>query len=78
MKIPTTNTSLKPESSFGLGNILGLIFILIGILLILSLQNFNFPIELGIFKTFLQYGAALGSILYGLLTLFKKKETTSI
>jgi len=68
MKIPKS-------SSFGIGNILGIIFVLIGILLVLSLQNFNLPVDLGNFDIILQYGAALGSILGGLSLLFKKKES---
>jgi len=74
MKIPKTATPAA-ENSFGLRNILGLIFILVGILLILSLMNYNLPISLGNFKVTLQYGAAIGSILGGLSMLFKKKET---
>jgi len=65
----------KSNSGFGLGNILGLIFVLIGILLVLNLQNFNLPIDLGNFSTILQYGAAAGSILGGLSMLFKKHES---
>ena len=76
MRIPKS-TNLSPGSSFGLGNILGLFFILIGILLILSLMNYNLPIDLGNFKIILQYGSALGSILGGLSMLFKQKETIS-
>ena len=76
MKVPKT-TNLSSGSSFGLGNILGLIFVLIGILLVLSLMNYNLPIDLGNSKAILQYGAALGSILGGLSMLFKKKETIS-
>ncbi len=75
MKVPKTN--LSPESGFGLGSILGIIFILIGILLILSLMNFNLPIDLAGFEAILQYGAAIGSIFGGLSMLFKKKETIS-
>ena len=66
----------KTSSSFGLGNILGLIFVLIGILLVLNLQNFNLPIDLSNFNIILQYGAAAGSILGGISMLFKKKEST--
>jgi len=69
MKIP------KAGNGFGLGKILGIIFLLIGILLIISLQNFNLPIDLGNFSVILQYGAALGSILGGLAMLFNKKES---
>ena len=75
MKVPKA-TDLRSGSGFGLGNIIGLIFVLVGILLILSLID-NLPIDLGNFKGILQYGAALGSILGGLSMLFKKKETIS-
>jgi len=68
MKVPKA-------TGFGIGNILGLIFLLIGILLIISLQNFNLPIDLGNFEIILQYGAALGSILGGLSMLSKKHES---
>lgn len=71
MKIP------KASSGFGMGNILGLLFILIGILLILNLMDFNLPVDLGNASTVLQYGAALGSLLGGLSMLFKKKETVT-
>ena len=71
MKVPNS-------SSFGIGNILGLIFVLTGILLILTLMDFNLPIDLGNASTVLQYGAGLGSILGGLSMLFKKKTTTTV
>jgi len=70
MKIP------KAKSSFGLGNILGLIFILGGIILILSLIGFNLPVDLKGINIALQYVAAVGSILGGVSMLFKKRETT--
>lgn len=73
MKVP----KVSKGNGFGIGNILGLIFVLIGILLILSLMNYNLPIKLGNISTILQYGAALGSILGGLSMLFKKKETAA-
>ena len=76
IKIPKTAVS-KQESSFGIGTIMGFLFLLIGILLILSLLNFNLPIKLENFNTILQYGAAIGSILGGLSMLFKKKESIS-
>jgi len=68
MKVPKS-------SGFGIGNILGLIFVLIGILLVLSVLNFDLPIDLGNFNIILQYGAALGSILGGLSMLSKKHES---
>ncbi|MBW2976574.1 hypothetical protein KY347_03960 [Candidatus Woesearchaeota archaeon] len=75
MKLPK---AAKPvgsgESGFGLGNILGIIFLLIGVLLILSLMNFNLPVNLGSISTFLQYGAGVGSILGGFSMLIKRKE----
>jgi hypothetical protein len=73
IKVPKANESLGSESDFGVGNILGLIFLLIGILLILALTDFNLPINLGGIEIILSYGAALGSILGGLSMLFKKK-----
>lgn len=69
MKIP------KASSGFGAGHILGLAFVLVGILLLLSLTGYNLPINLDNASTVLQYGAALGSVLGGLSMLFKKKET---
>jgi uncharacterized membrane protein YesL len=74
MQIPKANKIPSSGSGFGLGNILGLIFLLIGILLVLSLTNLG-PVDLSGFSTILQYGAALGSILGGIAMLFKKKET---
>ncbi|MFH0868240.1 MAG: hypothetical protein V1831_02920 [Candidatus Woesearchaeota archaeon] len=74
MKIPKV-ANAGAGSSFGLGNILGLIFVLAGVLLILSLTG-NLPIDLGNSQTILQYGAALGSILGGLSMIFRKKEIT--
>ena len=65
----------KQGSSFGIGNILGLIFVLIGIVLVLALSGYNLPVDLGNAKTALEYGAAIGSILGGLSMLFKRKET---
>ena len=74
MKIPKTSPELVQESSsFGFASILGLIFVLTGILLVLVLMDFNLPIDFGNFKTVLQYGAAIGSIIGGLSMLFKKK-----
>ena len=66
---------IPKSSGFGIGNIIGLLFVLIGILLVLTLLNFNLQI-LGNINIILQYGAALGSILGGLSMLFKKKEST--
>jgi len=70
MKVP----KISGGSGFGLGNILGLIFILVGVLLVLSLLNYDLPIDLRNIETVLQYGAAIGSILGGMSMLFKKKE----
>ena len=71
MKVP------KSSSGFGIGNILGLIFVLVGTLLVLNLTKVNLPIGLENMSVPLQYGAALGSILGGISMLFKKKETVS-
>ena len=68
MKVPKSR-------GFGIGKTLGLIFLIIGILLIISLQNFDLPVDLGNFNIILQYGAALGSILGGLSMLSKKHES---
>lgn len=65
----------QKSSGFGISNLLGLAFILIGILLILLLLGINLPIELRDFELYLQYGAAIGSILGGLTLLFKKHES---
>ena len=63
----------KPGSSgFGIGNILGLIFLIIGILLIAVLIKIDLPIDLSSIKIILEYGAAVGSILGGISMLFKK------
>lgn len=72
MKIP------KASSGFGIGNILGLFFVLIGILLALNLLDVNLPINLESFNIFLQYGAAFGSIFGGLSMLFKRKTEKTI
>lgn len=75
MDIPKVKSD---SGGFGLGNILGLIFVLMGILLVLNLMNFNLPvISLDSVNIILQYGAAAGSILGGLSMLFKKKENAS-
>lgn len=66
----------KPGSSgFGMANILGLIFLIIGILLIVVLAGIDLPIDLIGIETILEYGAAIGSILGGLMMLFKKHES---
>tara|TARA_Y100000031_G_C8142439_1_gene348272 strand:- start:708 stop:929 length:222 start_codon:yes stop_codon:yes gene_type:complete len=70
MKVP----KIKSTSGFGLGNILGLIFVLIGILLALILMGYDLPIDTRD-TTIFQWGAVTGSILGGLAMLFKKKET---
>jgi len=70
MKVPNI------ASGFGMGNILGLLFVLLGILLVLNLMNVSLPVDLKNFSSILQYGAALGSILGGIAMLFKKKEVT--
>ena len=73
MKIPKVTD--KPGSSgFGIGNILGLIFLIIGILLIVVLIKIDLPIDLSGIETILEYGAAVGSVLGGIAMLFKKHE----
>ena len=74
MKLPKVTD--KPGSSgFGIGNILGLIFLIIGILLIAVLTEINLPINLSGIEGILEYGAAIGSILVGIKMLFKKHES---
>ena len=66
----------KPGSSgFGIANILGLIFLIIGILLIVILTGIDILIDLSGIETILEYGAAIGSILGGIAMLFKKHES---
>ena len=66
----------KPGSSgFGIGNILGLIFLIIGILLIAVLTEIDLPMDLSGIEGILEYGAAIGSILVGIKMLFKKHES---
>lgn len=73
IKLPETK-----NSSLGMRNILGLIFVLIGILLILILLRVNLPMPLEDFETYLEYGAAAASILGGMSLLFGSKETVSL
>ena len=66
----------KPGSSgFGIGNILGLIFLIIGILLIVVLTEIDLPMDLSGIEGMLEYGAAIGSILVGIKMLFRKHES---
>ena len=64
----------QQKSGFNFGLIVGIIFILIGIVLFLSLINVRLPVNLKGAETVLQYGAAIGSILGGFSMLFKQKE----
>jgi amino acid transporter len=62
----------KSESKgFGLINIIGLIFLLIGIISILLFLEIM-PFDLSILKNPLQYGTAAGSLIAGILLLFRK------
>lgn len=63
------------KNNFNFGLILGLIFILVGIIFFLSLLNVNLPLNLKNAETLLQYGAAIGSILGGFSMLFKQRQT---
>lgn len=72
IKVPKASKSLGPESRFGIVNILGLIFVLIGILLLLILIEIKMPVDISNMETILEYGAAAGSVLGGLIMLFKK------
>jgi len=74
-KIPKASKILGSGSGFGIANILGLIFVLMGILLILILIDIDLPVDLSRMETILKYGAALGSILGGLSMLFKKHDS---
>ena len=67
--------SNKPASGFGILNILGLIFLITGILLIVVLTEIDLPVDLSGTENILEYGAAIGSILGGLIMLFKKHES---
>ena len=74
MDIPKVKN--KPgSSSFGIRNILGLIFLVTGILLIVVLIEIGLPVDLSGIETILEYGAAIGSILGGISMLFKKHES---
>ena len=68
MKLP------RQRSEFNFSLILGVIFILIGIILLLDLLNVNLPLNLKNAEKVLQYGAALGSILGGFSMLFKQRQ----
>jgi uncharacterized protein with PQ loop repeat len=73
MELPKVTSKSSP-SSFGITNILGLIFLIFGILLIILLIDFSLPIDLGKFQTIIEFVAAAGSIIGGLAMLFKKHE----
>lgn len=62
------------RSGFSFGLLLGLIFIFVGAVLLLTLLNVNLPLNLKNAEIFLQYGAAIGSILGGLSMLFKQRS----
>jgi len=75
MKIPAAPNMppLKASGSgFGAGHILGLVFVLLGILLALTLIGYKLPFEIANSSFIFQWGAAIGSILGGLSMLFKK------
>ena len=74
MELPKA-TSKPSSSGFGIANILGMVFLIIGILLIVVLTGIDLPINLGGIETILEYGAAIGSILGGIAMLFKKHES---
>ncbi|MBS3102667.1 hypothetical protein J4458_04455 [Candidatus Woesearchaeota archaeon] len=64
----------KQRSGFNFSLILGLIFILVGIVFLLSLLNVNMPLNLKNAGKALQYGAAIGSILGGFSMLLKQRQ----
>ena len=75
MKIPNSPDLPKIKTGsggFGLGHILGLVFVLLGALLALTLIGYNLPFEIANSSFIFQWGAAIGSILGGLSMLFKK------
>tara|TARA_Y100000310_G_scaffold112450_1_gene110932 strand:- start:6232 stop:6456 length:225 start_codon:yes stop_codon:yes gene_type:complete len=74
MDLPKLSSKPGSTSGFGIGNIIGLVFVLIGILLVLVVIDLGLPIDLGGFETILEYGAALGSIIGGAFMLFHKKN----
>jgi len=68
----------QEASGFGLANLLGLIFVLIGVLFLLLLSGIKLPINLESFESYLRYGAAIASIIGGISMLFRSKETSVI
>jgi len=74
MDLPKISSKPGSESGFGIGKIVGLIFILMGFLLILILIDLNLPLKLGAFETILEFGAAIGSIIGGISMMFHKKD----
>ena len=64
----------KYSGGFGISNLLGLIFILVGIALILMLTKFTLPFDLASYRTYMEYGAGAASILGGISMLFDKKK----
>lgn len=74
MKIPATPNipPMKTGGGFGAGHILGLVFVLLGVLFALTLIGYELPIDIGNSEIIFQWGAAIGSILGGLSMLFKK------
>lgn len=65
-------------SGFGISNLLGLIFVLIGVLFLLLLSGIELPINLESFESYLQYGVAIASIIGGISMLFRSKEIAVI
>ncbi len=68
----------QESGGFGISSIIGLVFILIGILIILLLLEINLPVELEAFELYLEYGAAIASIILGISMLFRSSETDII
>ncbi len=64
----------KPSGGFGIGNLLGLVFVLVGIAYILILTKFNLPFNLEAFRTYIEYGVAAAAIIGGISMLFYKKK----
>ena len=68
----------QKASGFGIANLLGLIFVLVGVLFLLLLSGIKLPISLGSFESYLEYGAAIASIIGGISMLFRSKEINII
>ena len=64
----------KPSGGFGISNLLGLIFVLVGISFILVLTQFSLPFDLAPYRTYIEYGVSAAAIIGGISMLFGKKK----